>query len=95
MNEKTVWSFKYWQWRTILATMVGYALFYFVRKNFSIAMATPDMGKELGWTNTQIGVILTSFSLLYGVARFANGVLADRINARYFMVAGLVCAARS
>lgn len=73
--------------------MIGYALFYFVRKNFSIAMATPDMGKELGWSNTQIGWILTSFSLLYGVARFGNGVLADRINSRLFMVTGLVCAA--
>ena len=93
MSEKTTRSFTYWQWRTILATMVGYALFYFVRKNFSIAMATPDMGKELGWSNTQIGLILTSFSLLYGVARFGNGVLADRINGRIFMVAGLVCAA--
>ena len=93
MSDSTVRSFKYWQWRTILATMVGYALFYFVRKNFSVAMATPDMGKELGWTNTQIGLVLTSFSLLYGLARFGNGVLADRINARYFMVTGLVCAA--
>ena len=73
--------------------MIGYALFYFVRKNFSVAVATPDMGKELGWTNTQIGFILTCFNLLYGVARFGNGVLADRINGRYFMVAGLVCAA--
>lgn len=93
MNPQEVKQFKYWQWRTIIATMIGYALFYFVRKNFSIAMATPDMGKELGWSNTQIGWILTSFSLLYGVARFGNGVLADRINSRLFMVTGLVCAA--
>ena len=28
-------SFNYWQIRTIIITMVGYALFYFVRKNFS------------------------------------------------------------
>jgi len=91
--HETARRFAYWQWRTILATMLGYALFYFVRKNFSIAMATPEMGKELGWTNTQIGWVLTAFSLLYGVARFGNGVLADRINARYFMVTGLVCAA--
>ena len=31
-------SFMSWQLRTILVTMVGYALFYFVRKNFSLAM---------------------------------------------------------
>lgn len=93
VNEKTTRSFTYWQWRTILGTMIGYAFFYFVRKNFSIAMATPDMGRELGWTNTQIGFVLTGFNLLYGIARLGNGVLADRLNGRYFMVTGLVCAA--
>ena len=31
-------SFKYWQWRTIIGSMVVYAIYYFVRKNFSIAM---------------------------------------------------------
>jgi len=90
MSDK---RFVYWQWRTIFATMIGYAFFYFVRKNFSIAIATPEMGQELGWNNKQIGLIMTSFSLLYGVARFGNGVLADRINARKFMVFGLVCSA--
>ena len=30
-------SFKYWQWRTIITTMLGYALFYFVR-NKGIAL---------------------------------------------------------
>ena len=30
--------FKHWQMRTILATMIRYALFYFVRKNFSLPM---------------------------------------------------------
>lgn len=37
MSEQSK-RFKYWQMRTIIATMVGYALFYFVRKNFSLAM---------------------------------------------------------
>lgn len=38
MDQDTSKRFKYWQTRTIIATMVGYALFYFVRKNFSLAM---------------------------------------------------------
>ena len=38
--------FKYWQRRTIIASMIGYALFYFVRKNLSIAM--PGMQEDLG-----------------------------------------------
>ena len=47
---KTTRSFKYWQWRVIICSMVGYALFYFVRKNFSFAM--PALGEEYGITNT-------------------------------------------
>jgi Sugar phosphate permease len=34
-------SFKYWQWRVIICSMVGYSIFYFVRKNFFIRNAGP------------------------------------------------------
>ena len=34
---KTNKSFDYWQWRVIICSMIGYSMFYFVRKNFSIA----------------------------------------------------------
>jgi sugar phosphate permease len=87
-------SFKYWQWRTILTTMVGYALFYFVRKNFSFAM--PGLAAEYAISNTSFGIILAIVGLVYGFSRFANGLLADRMNARYHMSLGLLlCAAAS
>lgn len=41
MTPEQTKRFKYWQTRTIVATMIGYALFYFVRKNFSLAHARP------------------------------------------------------
>ncbi|MEY8706117.1 MFS transporter [Bacteroides faecichinchillae] len=84
-------KFQYWQTRTIVATMIGYAMFYFVRKNLSIAM--PAMQLELGITKTDLGLFLTLHGLLYGVSRFANGILGDRVNSRYFMVTGLVLCA--
>jgi OPA family glycerol-3-phosphate transporter-like MFS transporter/OPA family sugar phosphate sensor protein UhpC-like MFS transporter len=34
MTAEQAKKFQYWQYRTIIATMLGYALFYFVRKNF-------------------------------------------------------------
>ena len=37
MTSEQTKRFKYWQMRTIIATMVGYALFYFVR-NRNIAL---------------------------------------------------------
>ncbi len=68
--------------------MFGYAAFYFVRKNLSIAM--PAMQEDLHITKADLGLFLTLHGLLYGVSRFVNGMWADRANARYFMVAGLL-----
>ena len=85
-------TFKYWQWRTIFATMIGYAIFYFVRKNFSFAI--PGLTAEYGISKTSFGIIMTLVTVVYGASRFLNGYLADRFNARYHMAIGLLlCAA--
>jgi OPA family glycerol-3-phosphate transporter-like MFS transporter/OPA family sugar phosphate sensor protein UhpC-like MFS transporter len=81
-------TFRYWQTRTLIATMFGYAAFYFVRKNLSIAM--PAMQDDLHITKADLGLFLTLHGVLYGVSKFVNGPVADRSNARYFMVAGLM-----
>ncbi len=83
--------FIYWQNRTLIATMVGYALFYFVRKNFSFAMT--GMETDLGIPKTSLGIFLTLHGVIYGVSRVFNGVLADRVNARFFMAIGLALCA--
>ena len=79
--------YRYWQKRVLLTSIVGYATFYFVRKNLSIAM--PVMQSSLGFKKTQLGLFLTLHGLLYGVSKFANGFLGDRTNARAFMAFGL------
>ena len=84
-------KFKYWQVKTIVITMIGYAVFYFVRKNFSFAI--PGLTAEYGITKTSFGIIMTLITIIYGVSRFLNGLLADRVNARYQMSIGLfLCA---
>lgn len=80
-----------WRWRILIATIIGYALFYFVRKNLSIAM--PAMESSLGIKKTDLGLFLTLHGLLYGVSRFANGYWADRANARSLMSIGLLLSA--
>lgn len=87
----TTKSFKYWQMRTLIATMVGYALFYFVRKNFSFAI--PGLSAEFGITKTSFGIIMTLVTIVYGLSRFLNGLIADRMNARYHMAIGLLLCA--
>lgn len=91
MTPEQTKRFKYWQTRTIIATMVGYALFYFVRKNFSLAM--PGMEADLGISKTSLGIFLTLNGVIYGVSRFVNGILADRMNARWYMAIGLALCA--
>ena len=74
--------------------MLGYAFFYFVRKNFSFAM--PGLAAEYGISNTSFGIVMTIVGLVYGFSRYFNGILADRMNARYHMSIGLaLCALAS
>ena len=84
-------KYKYWRTRVLYSTIVGYALFYFVRKNLSIAM--PAIEADLGITKTDLGLFLTLHGVLYGISKFANGFLADRANPRYFMAIGLFMSA--
>ncbi len=46
MTGEQVKSFRHWETRTIVTCIIGYALFYFVRKNLSIAM--PYLNSEMG-----------------------------------------------
>ncbi|MBP3693314.1 MAG: MFS transporter [Thermoguttaceae bacterium] len=84
--RKRFWT---WQMRTIFATMIGYALFYFLRKNFSLAM--PGLEAEMGISKTSLGIFLTLNGLIYGASRFGYGMIADRCNARVLMTLGLLC----
>ena len=80
-------KFKYWQWRTIAGTMIGYIFFYLIRKNFSFAM--PGLTADLGITKATLGGVLSAAGFLYGLSKLLNGMLADRINGRWHMVTGL------
>lgn len=84
-------QFGYWQKRILISSLLGYALFYFVRKNLGIAM--PSLQSDLGITKSDLGLFLTLHGVLYGLSKFAHGFVADRANARSMMVAGLVLCA--
>ena len=80
-------KYKFWQKRVLITSIIGYATFYFVRKNLSVAM--PYLEHGLGIRKTQLGLFLTLHGVLYRVSKFANGFLGDRTNARAFMAFGL------
>lgn len=91
MTEEQKKKYNYWQWRTLIVLMLGYAFYYFVRKNFSVVM--PALEESLGITKVQLGLFLTLNGIVYGISRFVNGFLADRFSRRKLMAAGLMLSA--
>lgn len=81
-------KYSYWQLRILYSMAFGYAAFYLVRQNFS--MAIPAISADLGYSKTQLGFVITIWSIIYGVGKFVNGYFSDRSNARYFMSLGLL-----
>jgi len=84
-------SYRYWRVRMLATSLVGYAIFYFVRTNISVAL--PVMEKSLHESKENLGFVLTVGGVVYGISKFINGFLGDRANPRYFMALGLfLCA---
>ncbi|MBI4223568.1 MAG: MFS transporter [Deltaproteobacteria bacterium] len=81
-------TYRHYRIRMMYGMGIGYAVFYFLRKNFSMAM--PVFLEDLHYTHAQLGMILSLFSIIYGFGKFFNGILADRANPRYFMALGLL-----
>jgi sugar phosphate permease len=78
------------QHRLILlaSIVVGYALFYATRQNLSIVM--PVLGPEIGLTKEQMGMIFSTFAVIYGIGKLFNGFIADKFSPRLIFVIGLL-----
>ena len=79
--------FRRLQLRVLVMTMIGYTLFYFLRKNLSFAM--PGLQQDYGITKTSFGLFLTLHGVVYGVSKYLNGIVGDRCNSRKFLCFGL------
>lgn len=79
------------RWQIFLGIFVGYAGYYLVRKNFSLAM--PYLIEEQGFTKGELGVALSAVSIAYGLSKFLMGNVSDRSNPRYFLMTGLLISA--
>jgi phosphoglycerate transporter family protein len=83
--------YRYWRRRVMVSAMSGYALFYFVRNNLSIA--TPAITQEFHFSNTQWGLVLSLSTIVYAFSKFLSGVVGDRANPRYLLGLGLLFSA--
>lgn len=76
--------------KVFLGIFLGYAGYYLVRKNFSLAM--PDLIDQ-GYSKAQLGFALSGVSIAYGLSKFIMGNVSDRSNARNFLAVGLLLSA--
>lgn len=83
-------TYKRLRLQVFLGIFIGYAGYYLLRKNFSLAM--PAL-QEQGFTKAELGFALSAVSIAYGFSKFFMGTVSDRSNARIFLVLGLVLTA--
>ncbi len=87
-DKKTDKRFNRMQWRMLFATMIGYTLFYFMRKNFSFAM--PGLQQDCGISKSMLGNFLFWGGIVYGLSKFLNGIVGDKVNPRRMLCFGLL-----
>lgn len=76
------------KWRIVMfvCTWLTYATFYLTRKNYPVAQ--PAFMQELGWDNTDVGIIITTYLTVYAIGQFTNGILTDRVGPRLMIAIG-------
>lgn len=90
--EKIDSAYKNFRWQVFLGIFIGYAGFYIVRKNFSMAMPFLE---PFGFEKGELGIVLSMNAIAYALSKFLMGSVSDRSNARVFLPLGLVLAAIS
>lgn len=88
-DEKVVAKkYRSWRIRTLYSMFIGYALYYFTRKSYTLAM--PGIISDLGYTKAELGILGSIIAVSYGFSKFFSGILSDRSSPRYFMAFGLI-----
>lgn len=84
-------EYKKLRWQVFIGIFIGYAAYYLIRKNFSLAM--PFLIEENGYSKTELGFALSAISIAYGLSKFLMGSVSDRSNPKYFLITGLFLSA--
>lgn len=74
--------------RVFLGAFLGYAAYYLVRKNLSLA--APGMIESGLLDKASVGLAGSAISIAYAFSKFIMGSLSDRSDARKFLVVGLI-----
>lgn len=89
-EEQIPSSYRRYRWQVFTGIFIGYAAYYLLRKNFTLA--GPYLC-ELGFTKEELGFAMSGVAIAYGLSKFIMGTVSDRSNARNFLTIGLVVTA--
>ncbi len=81
------------RWQVFMGIFIGYAGYYIVRKNFS--MAIPTLVDSFGFEKGELGIVLSMNAIAYGFSKFLMASISDRSDARRFLPLGLIMASIS
>ena len=82
--------YKKMRMQVFAGAFIGYAAFYLVRKNFSMAIPFLD---KFGSDKGELGTVLAMNAIAYALSKFLMGSVSDRSNARKFLPLGLILSA--
>lgn len=85
-------KYKALRWQVFSGAFIGYAAFYIVRNNFSMAMPALE---EMGIHKGELGIVFSANAIAYALSKFLMGSVSDRSDARKFLPLGLILAAIS
>ena len=87
-RAKAAKIFNHMRWRVFASVTIGYGFYYIIRQSYSV-IKKPLL--ESGVVDAaQVGVIGSVFFVTYGLGKFTNSFLADRMNNKRFFSFGLL-----
>jgi len=90
-EEKVDKTYKSMRLKVFLGAFLGYAGYYLVRKNLSLA--APDMINDGILDAGKVGLAMSAVSIAYAFSKFIMGSVSDRSDSRKFLCIGLVLSA--
>ena len=79
---------KRWRTSTFWVMLIGYIGYYLIRGNLPVAL--PLLSQEFGYSNTQLGYILTFSELFYALGKFTMGPIADQYGGKKLFMLGMI-----
>ncbi len=81
-------TYDMWGHSVLVLMMISYTMYFLVRQNFSLAI--PFIESNLGFSKTQIGIIMSASLFVFGVGKFVNGFFNHLLRPKIFLAIGLV-----